>query len=811
MKHDFTKIGLIVIFLLISLNSWAQRWKKIEQLREVDTVNVTVRDARTNKYPYIERIPSSYGGDTIVKKRFFADDSPSTPDDFLYGYYDRKNIYKYNRILFNEKTNRYILYPAYEGFVPKKAHFTFSSKLSAGWVNRLPKRQNEYGQNLLPDNDFSWGVPISTGFDPYSLFQTSFGAINSLEYYTSIKAVSLDFRYSNATNSGIVPQSSSVTNDFKMEAGNIPLSRQGNTTMKIKANYLETCNKLTENGSNYACLFYDIATTPPDFDNSRGGYSGGKAYTNADGSEHRFTNSVDNPYRYIDNSLDKDVRRKASIGFSLAGKSWDWLVGYEHNTQNIQSGVMPYAQNMMNNANGREETVNTLNSNLQYKWKFFDDKPYYQHNPWQRLLSSTLQANYNFNSVAYTADYTDAAHLSLNRISNDLGVSWYNENAQDFGFYYRFWVNVNNSNTLNKPKVFLSDGFSFAFRFDDLSWWYGLMLKLRYSLSHTQTEAPLFYTQPYYATTLTNAEDFRDYREQYPLYRSSGLNTEKTLRNEAGIDFGDFGYHGWGSFTVNYFWNKTKRGIIPVFQNNRFELCNAVDWNKDGWEIVYKNRGRIYPDWSWNVDINFTSYKTLVKRLLTATETVPLAGFSDVSVSVLEGQPYGVIYGRQTDGTMGVIGNPTPDYTFNFNWGLSWKEWRLNCSLGYVKGGDCWNGTRNTMNYTGVSEQSAENRTARTPFDSPYYSKGVAGIAQEAIESASTVRFHTIGISYDFSKRVEIPQLTLSLGVNNLILWSAYSGVDASRPLFGYAAAQGLDYFNMPGATNFTLALTMKF
>jgi hypothetical protein len=182
-----------------------------------------------------------------------------------------------------------------------------------------------------------------------------------------------------------------------------------------------------------------------------------------------------------------------------------------------------------------------------------------------------------------------------------------------------------------------------------------------------------------------------------------------------------------------------------------------------------------------------------------------------VSISVLESQPYGVIYGTKTDGTTGVIGNPTPDFTLNFNSGLGWKAWSFKFSLGYVKGGDCWNGTLNTLNYLGVSEQSAKNRTAQTPFNSPYFSKGITGIAEEAIEDASTLRFHNISLSYDFSERVEIPQLILSLGVNNLIVWSAYSGVDAARPLFGYAAAQGLDYFNMPGVTNISLSLMMKF
>ncbi|MCL2133534.1 MAG: hypothetical protein FWH39_04225, partial [Bacteroidales bacterium] len=789
MKNTF-----LIIFILLNINAFAQREKKIRQLLTIDTVNVTIRDAQAQQYPYTEERPDS---DAIVKKRFFADGSVVERD--YYGYYNKPP--QYSRIVFDEKTKRYILYPAYEGFKPSKTHFTFNSQLSLGWVNRLPKRQNEYGQSLPPDDIFSWGESINTSYDPYTIFRPSFGTLNSLVYSSPLfKKAFLDLGYTNVLNKGVVPESSSITNDFKLNISDIYVSWLANAEIGIKANYSETRNKLTENGSNYAHLFYDIACTPPDFDNSRGGYSGGKAYTNADGTEHRYTNAVDNPYRYIANNLDKESHRKASIVFSLANQSWDWVIGYDYNKQNIQSGLMPYALNMIENANGREETTKTLNSKLQYKYTFFDNKPYYELN---KLLYSTLYINYNFNTTNYNADYTQAGILSLNRITNDVGISWRNEEAAYDVILYNFWLNVHNSNTLSKAKVFLNEGLNLTFSFDNVFYdWdiYNLRLKLRYSFSHTQNEAPLYYKQPYYAGTIFNTEDFRNYREQFPLYSASDLNTEATLRHEIGLDFGsDSYYNNWGNFMLNYFWDKTKNGILPVFQNNRFELNNAVDWSKEGWEITYNNSGDLrFLDWDWyktewNIDVNFTTYKTMVKRLLVNNNRIPIVGFSDVAISVLEGQPYGVIYGEKTDGTMGVIGNPAPDYVLNFNFGLRWENWKFNCSLGYTKGGDCWNGTLNTMNYLGVSNQSALNRSARTPFDSPYYSKGIIGIAEEAIEDASTLRFHSISLSYDLSKYIEIPELILSFGVNNLILWSAYSGVDAARPLFGYAAAQGLD------------------
>jgi hypothetical protein len=811
------KYYLILICLLASINSMAQREKKIEHLLTIDTANVTLRDARAQKHLYTEKNQES--GDTIVRKRFYAD-GIAERDDYYYRYY-YGNPQKYSRISFDDKTKKYILYPAYEGLVPTKAHFVFNSKLSTGWVNRLPKRQNEYGQSVSPDDIFSWGEPVNASYDPYDIFRSPFGAFNSLDYSVPLckKTALFVLRYANTTNKGIVPEASSGTNNFRLNFVNLPFPWFFNEA-GIKANYLETRNNLTENGSNYARLFYNIAATPPDFDNSRGGYNGGKAYTNTDGSEHRYANSVDNPYRYIDNSLDEEKLRKASASFSLEKKSkgndsWYWGGGYDYSRKNIRSGIMPYEPTMIENANGREETFKALNSALQYNYSsvhWFDK--------WNKRLNYTLSATYNLNAINYNADYTHTDSLSLNRITNDLGVSL-NGNF-DENFLYKFWLNANHSNTLNKEKVYFNNGLNVAVRVEQLfrryDWWdYPLSdfisnMKLRYSLSQTQSEAPLYYSQPHYGSTRVDAGDFRNYQEQYPLYQASSLNTEKTLRNEVGIDLGLF-YNRY-NLVVNYFWDKTTDGTLPVYQNNRFELINAVDWNKEGWEITFNYGGSRY--WrrngiDWEVEVNFTSYKTMVKRLLVNDDRIPLAGFSDVSVSVLEGQPYGMIYGQKKDGTTGVIGNPTPDFALNVNPTLRWKEWQLSCSAGYVHGGDCWNGTRNTMNYLGVSEQSAQNRTAQTPSGSPYYPDGITGIAEEAVENASTVRFHTIALSYDFSNKVEIPELILSLGINNLIVWSAYSGVDAARPLFGYTAAQGLDYFNMPGATNVTFAVAMKF
>ncbi|MDR1678286.1 MAG: hypothetical protein LBR81_00715 [Prevotellaceae bacterium] len=797
---------LIACGLLLSLNLWAQREKKLEHLLNLDTAQVVIQDADKNKIPYQEKFFPNYGDTLVTGSLFMENDGSYSP--------------QYNNIRFDEKTNSFILSPAYRGFVRKKAHFEFNSNVSLGWVNRLPERQSDFGQNATPDNPFSWGAPIDKSYNPYNFFQASLGATNSLTYSNYIgKNAMLNLRYTNSSNRGVVPEASSMSNDFFAEINNIRPKFLPRTRLGLKVNYLFSENNLTENGNNYSRLFYDIATTPPDFKNS-------KSFTNLNGTEQRYTGSVDNPYRYVNNSLDEESRRKASIVFSLKNKKWDWTVGYDYNRQHIHSGIAPYADAMTENITGREETIGIFNSKLQYTHEFF---PSFKSGWWKKLLRSTLTLNYNLSSTNYDADYTQTDDISEQRITNDLGVRLYNNNNNNGClFFYNFWANTSTSNTLNDKKVFFNEGLILRFQFNHNSFYnafdwdnfpYGLEIRPRYSLSRTHNESPLYYSQPHYASTLTRAEDFRSYQEQFPLFQNPNLALESTTRQELGLDINsrDINSRGgrWGIFEVNYFWDKTTGGILPVYQNNRFELTNAVDWNKEGLEITYKINGRMWRFLGdriyYSINANFTSYKTMVNQLLLNTDHLALAGFSDVSISVLEGERYGVIYGQKADGTQGVIGDPTPDYELNLNLDLNWRKWSLKASMGYVHGGDVWNGTLTTMNYLGVSAASAANRTAQNPADSPYYSAGISGIAENAIEDASTLRLHNISLSYDFSKQVDIPELTLSLGLNNLILWSAYSGIDPARPLFGYAAAQGLDYFNMPGTTNVSLALSMKF
>ncbi len=506
LKYYLTLITLLAVFSLP-----AQRGKKLEHLftLTIDTANVTIQDTREQEYPYTRKTP--YGGDTIIKKLFYAGDDANAHN---YDYYD---MHKYKQIFFDKKKNIYTLFPNYEGLVPKKAHFTFSSKLSTGWVSRLPERQNQYGQNTSPDDIFSWGKPVKTSYDPYEIFQPSLGAVNSLDYRTPVfsKKGMLALQYTNTTNRGIIPEARSMTNDFKLNLIDLPFPWFFNK-MGIKANYLETRNNLTGNGSNYARLFYDIATTPPDFDNSNGGYTNGKAFTNTDGSEHRYAGTVDNPYRYISNSLDKETLREASAAFSLENNSWYWGTSYNYHRQHIRSGIMPYEPDMVENTNQREETLKTLHSALQYKYSSW----YSPSNKKYNSLYYTLMATCNFNVINYDTEYTHAGNLSLNRITNDLGISL-NGNYKS-NFLGKLWLNANNSNTLNKAKVYFNEGLNVAVRAEEWipSSGYGYLraylstLKLHYSLSYTQNEAPLYYAQPHYSSTLIKAGDFRNYLQE---------------------------------------------------------------------------------------------------------------------------------------------------------------------------------------------------------------------------------------------------------------------------------------------------------
>ena len=127
--------------------------------------------------------------------------------------------------------------------------------------------------------------------------------------------------------------------------------------------------------------------------------------------------------------------------------------------------------------------------------------------------------------------------------------------------------------------------------------------------------------------------------------------------------------------------------------------------------------------------MNFTRYRNVVEKL-SGFDRIALAGFQNIASSVIEGQPYGVLYGTRylrndagqlmigedgfplVDDEMGVIGDPNPDWLMGieneFSWKGSYTFFLVGCQ---EREGILWNGTVNTLHYLGVSDLTGRQRS----------------------------------------------------------------------------------------------------
>ena len=161
-----------------------------------------------------------------------------------------------------------------------------------------------------------------------------------------------------------------------------------------------------------------------------------------------------------------------------------------------------------------------------------------------------------------------------------------------------------------------------------------------------------------------------------------------------------------------------------------------------------------------------------------------------------------------------------------------------------------WNGTRGALSYFGRSAETM-NRNDSTMFAGYYGHLDVAGNivhnagstevagegtknttiaktgqyywqnvgssfigpASQSIEDGSWLRLRQVSLTYalpqSFISKAHFSSLSVTVFMNNVILWTKYKGVDPETSLAGPANGQGLDYFNNPGIKSYGARLNV--
>ncbi|QXP54071.1 SusC/RagA family TonB-linked outer membrane protein [Cellulophaga sp. HaHa_2_1] len=393
--------------------------------------------------------------------------------------------------------------------------------------------------------------------------------------------------------------------------------------------------------------------------------------------------------------------------------------------------------------------------------------------------------------------------------------------------------------------------------------------KLRGSWGKSGNDAPVYATLTNFGGTSVGGDgfiqsvDFPAYdTTSYERSATSGnpnLTPEVTKEFEVGIELSMLSSRL--KLDVAYYDKETTDQILPVDAApssgflSRFENVGRVS-NK-GYEVSLGGSPVRSENFSWNVDINWTTYENVVEELVDGVESITLNGFTSTSSRAVAGESYGALFGsrfaRNDDGVVlidddgyplqasedGVVGDPIPDWTAGISNSFRYKNFNLSVLFDIRQGGDVWCGTCGIIDYFGTSsatlirdqttvfqgivESTGAVNTQVVAYSDPSVSEnnnywrryGFGGLSETAIYDASWVRLREVTLSYDFpAKWLEntfIEGISLSGFGRNLWLNTDYPGVDPETNLSGDSNGIGLDYFNQPNTESYGINLKLNF
>jgi len=290
---------------------------------------------------------------------------------------------------------------------------------------------------------------------------------------------------------------------------------------------------------------------------------------------------------------------------------------------------------------------------------------------------------------------------------------------------------------------------------------------------------------------------------------------------------------------------------------------NAGDLRNNGIEIALSGRPLQTRAFSWDVNLNWAKNKSNVVRLAPGVTSLYLAGYSWPQVRIMEGQPYGVIWGygwkrncvaadpcfaSVPKGTMLIandgfpirsdelrnLGTVMPNWIGSVSSEIRFKNLGLSGLVDIRNGGRLINfETQYEVNngrsiltaerYTwtvqqGVNINTGQPNTVRVFKDQTYYNLMYGFDRHEnQIEPAGFVKLREVTLSYRLPNPVaawmNISGATVYVTGRNLGVWSDFSLGDPEGDVYGgqNAGGQYFRQFNAPQTRSFLVGIRSSF
>lgn len=745
-------------------------------------------------------------------------------------------------------------------------------------INRLPALQSTYVQGSAENGELRWRGPETDE-------QLSYGpSIHTLEYDGSMYPYDINGRlvargsgngnkakaYDNSIFRTAAFFAQSVNIQGRFLSSGIPkwnfmvkLGQTGeqtfirsnkNNSKSLAASTGVTINTISITGSyNYLQhnftnsnrngflnrVYQQSILTPISFENAQGSMIGS--------AQRRYNSLADNPIFLLDNNgnsffhsqhntlliEEKKIDRfKFKLLQSLENVKQYSNEAYQAGTAYFPNGIATY----------REKTDAT------YFLKFIPSYSIYHDNP---SHSSIVSASYSFDNASSAIRYSGQSPYQYQRSSHDLILSYLRTYSvddlsmgADIGNKFYF------SNTIIKDAAFLPTASVWVTLnnvFEDFN------IRLVSNFNRFINELPI--SRSFAHINLLNYSTSQS-QQYFPVLEVSGFDNLQPIKQQEWAGKFELSYKYSASFSAEVFVRSIRNDIFPVYQNGRLELQNIADHTKKGIELELTLSPRVSSQkkLAYSNTISFFSWQDKVTAVADGYNFTPIAGFSDVHKTIINGQALGAIVGSSyvrdpnnnivigQDGfplvnqAPGVIGNPIPDFIIKSGNTLRWKRFSLLAEFEWRKGGNTWNGTQAMLDYYGRSQQTGNERTITNyifpgvledghpnniPVDfydptlpveqNRWVRYGASGIAEEYIQKSDNIRLRTLSLTYKISFRKFIQQLSITGYVNNIMLWTAYKGADPEQLLFDQPNTNGLDFFNLPSTKTYGLTASIQF
>lgn len=321
---------------------------------------------------------------------------------------------------------------------------------------------------------------------------------------------------------------------------------------------------------------------------------------------------------------------------------------------------------------------------------------------------------------------------------------------------------------------------------------------------------------------------------QYPAAFNPLITWEKVQSMNFGMDFTVLNQRLSG--TVEWYQRNTRdmlgpsRDVADMYGATAPQTNNA-DLQTRGWELSLKWRDKINDDWSYDLGLMLTDYKSFVTKYQNPTNFNPssawyegkqvgeiwgytshgllkteqeAAAYNQLNRSYLSARDWvlgdvkyedingdgKIDIGANRVGDMGdysIIGNSSPRYNFSISGGLSWKQWSMNmlwqgiAKQNYLPAAlDAYFWGSGSLAQVTVFEQHLDYYTADNPdayYPNPYaspvgaissYTNKTQSPSSRYVQNASFIRLKNLTVQYSVPS-----EITKRIGINRLAVFGS--------------------------------------